>query len=273
VSPEPQTPFEEFLQGTYEIRADGNPRWFHLRSPGAPIFLRANHGFLHTPDGKRLKSLHIPREAPEIRFGYSTRAHGPTSLHIQWDGHEQWVPIRAKSTFFSAFLDWVESFIFAIALFLVLRAFVIETFQIPSESMIPTFYKGDRLFASKFSYIFRSPYRGEIIIFRAPPHPDLVFIKRVIGLPGDTIEIRDGVTYVNNSPIEEPFVAAASFRNFGPFTVPPGHYFVMGDNRNNSSDSRVWGPVPRKNLVAKPILLFWPPNRFRFIRGYPIRIE
>jgi signal peptidase I len=273
LNPESQTAFEEFLRGSYEVTANGVPRWFHFGPPGAPVFLRANHGFLHTRDGKRLKSLHIPCEASEFRFGYSTRAHGPTTLRIQWDGKEQWVPIRAKPTVFSGLLDWLESLVFAIALFLVMRAFVVETFQIPSESMIPTFYKGDRLFASKFSYVLRSPYRGEVVIFRAPPKPDLVFIKRIIGLPGDTVEIRDGVTYVNGIPLQEPFVAAAPLRDFGPLTVPSGNYFAMGDNRNNSSDSRVWGSVPRKNLIAKPILLFWPPNRFRFIRGYPLNLE
>lgn len=265
--------FDEFLRGTYEIPANGRPKWFRLNSPGAPVFLHANHGFIHTLDGKSSKTLHFSRDATGIQFGYSTRAHGPTALRVQWDGREQWVAIQARPTLLSTLLDWVESLVFAVALFLLLRAFVVETFQIPSESMIPTFYRGDRLFASKFSYLFRSPYRGEIIIFRSPPNPDLIFIKRVIGLPGDTVEVRDGVTYVNGKPLEEPFIAAASLREFGPLVVPDNSFFVMGDNRNNSSDSRVWGPVPRKYLVAKPILLFWPPNRFRFIRGHPLRIE
>lgn len=271
LNPESRISFDEFLRGNYEISANGVPRWFSVEAPGTPVLLRANHGFIHTAQGKRLKSIHISRDAPEIRFGYSTRVHGPAALKLQWDGKEQWIPIRARPTLLSHLLDWLESILFAVALFLVLRAFVVETFQIPSESMVPTFYKGDRLFASKFTYLFRDPYRGEIIIFRSPPNPDLIFIKRVIGLPGDTVEIRGGITYINQRPLEEPFLAAAAIRDFGPFTVPENSYFVMGDNRNNSSDSRVWGTVPRKNLVAKPILLYWPPQRLRFIRGYPLK--
>ncbi len=109
-------------------------------------------------------------------------------------------------------------------------------------------------------YLFGGPQRGDIIVFRAPTQPDKDFIKRVIGMPGDTVEIRGGQVYINDQPIEEPYI-----RDRAPYVVPrqvvpPNHYFVLGDNRPNSSDSHVWGLVPAENIVGRAWVSYWPPN-------------
>jgi signal peptidase I len=155
---------------------------------------------------------------------------------------------------------------------LAIRAFVIEAFKIPSGSMIPTLLVGDHIFVNKLAYgplipfskkrlwSAMPPKRGDVIVFAFPENPEEDFIKRVIALPGDTIEIRGGQVYVNDQLIDEPYI-----RDKAPYlvprqTVPPDHYFVLGDNRPNSSDSHVWGLVPADNIIGRAWVSYWPPN-------------
>lgn len=149
----------------------------------------------------------------------------------------------------------------------VVRPFVVEAFFIPSESMAPTLQEGDRVLAAKFAYRFADPERGELVAFKDPENGDQVDIKRVVGLPKDTVAIRDGVLFVNGEPRREPYVnhrlTDANF--FGPKTVPKGHVFVMGDNRSNSRDSRFFGPVPEEDLLGRVSLRFWPLDRAKLL--------
>ncbi|HDK26359.1 MAG TPA: signal peptidase I [Candidatus Atribacteria bacterium] len=147
-------------------------------------------------------------------------------------------------------------------------AFIIITFigqvtVVRGASMEPTLHNGERLIANKISYRFESPERGEIIIFRPPIEIKRNYIKRIIGVPGDKIEIINGEVFLNEEKLEEPYVKYKSFENLSAFIVPPDSYFVLGDNRSNSSDSRYWGFVPRKNIVAKAWVVFWPLNKIR----------
>jgi signal peptidase I len=131
----------------------------------------------------------------------------------------------------------------------------------------------DRVLANRFIYHFRDPKRGEIIVFKTPGpnpvcndgHPGETFVKRLIGLPGETVTEKDGYIYIDGHPLKEPYVQGQRRdHQSGTWKVPPGQYFFMGDNRNQSCDSRTWGAVPRKNLIGEVFFVYWPPNRIGF---------
>ncbi|MEK7705595.1 MAG: signal peptidase I [Myxococcota bacterium] len=207
-----------------------------------------------------------------------------------------------------AWRESMESIGVAVLVALLLRAFVVEAFKIPSGSMIPTLAIGDQIFVNKYVYGLRIPFtsirlvdfsvpnRGDVIVFICPEPPNEDYIKRVVGLAGDEIEVREGLVYVNGTPLGRtplgadefidrdtatsrwyPFEAYAFHEktgdkeytviqdrrarhagsSFGPVTVPQGHVFVMGDNRDHSSDSRFWGPVPLSNILGRSLFVWW----------------
>jgi signal peptidase I len=143
------------------------------------------------------------------------------------------------------------------------RPFIVEAFWIPSASMVPTLKYGDRVLVNKFIYRFTEPQRGDIIVFKSVEGDGQDLIKRVVGVPGDEIAVRGGKLFVNGEPQKEPYVNKKfpdrSF--YAPTTVPKDHVFAMGDNRANSQDSRVFGPVPEQNIEGEAFLRFWPPDR------------
>ena len=147
-----------------------------------------------------------------------------------------------------------------------IRQFIAEPRYIPSESMVPTLEVNDRLMVEKVSYWFHPPNRGDVVVFWPPDrlkeqNPELkkdAFIKRVIGLPGDKVEVREGKVFINNQPLIEDYIAAKPNYQWGPEIVPDNSYLVLGDNRNNSYDSHFWGYVPRKNLIGRAAFRFWP---------------
>jgi signal peptidase I len=143
------------------------------------------------------------------------------------------------------------------------RPFVVEAFWIPSGSMIPTLQINDRVLVNKFIYRFTEPERGDVVVFQSVDDPDTELIKRVVAIPGDRISVRSGRLIVNGERQREPFTNKKfpdrSF--FAPTTIPKGHVFVMGDNRANSQDSRVFGPLPKKNIEGEAFLRFWPLDR------------
>ena len=131
----------------------------------------------------------------------------------------------------------------------------------------------DRVLANRFIYHFRNPKRGEIIVFNTPPEAKIrcgaggTFVKRLVGLPGETVSERDGIVYINGVELKEPYIAPDRRDHEPPRTwakIPKGYYFFMGDNRAQSCDSRVWGPVPRRNLIGEVFFVYWPPNRLGF---------
>ncbi|MEM1171807.1 MAG: signal peptidase I [Cyanobacteria bacterium P01_H01_bin.35] len=157
----------------------------------------------------------------------------------------------------------------ALSLSLFVRILIAEPRYIPSNSMIPTLEVGDRLVIEKVSYNFHPPGTGDIIVFEPPQQlqrygytKNQAFIKRIIGLPGDIIRIEDGIVYINEQPLTENYIAEPpEYALPSSFQVPEDKYFVMGDNRNNSNDSHVWGFLPRKNIIGRAIFRFWPYQR------------
>jgi len=151
-----------------------------------------------------------------------------------------------------------------------IHTFMAELRYIPSESMEPTLEVGDRLLVEKLSYRFHLPQRDDLVVFKAPPaliaqnlHDDL--IKRVVGLPGDIVQIRHGQTMINGKVITEPYMKEPLTYDYGPITIPKQQYFVLGDNRNYSYDSRLWGFVPQQNIVGHAFIRIYPLTRFRVL--------
>jgi signal peptidase I len=154
------------------------------------------------------------------------------------------------------FIDTVETILLALVLFLVINALSARV-RVENVSMQPTLQPSEFLLVNRVAYKFGQPSIGDIIVFHAPGANDTDYIKRVIGLPGDQIRITDGIVYVNNQPLYEPYIAEAP-RYTGTWDVPPNEYFVLGDNRNNSSDSHMWGFVPHEDIVGRALLIYWP---------------
>lgn len=145
------------------------------------------------------------------------------------------------------------------AAFLLWR-FVLLNAQVPSGSMENTIMSQSRIMGLRCAYWFSVPERGDIVVFYAPDHPDTLYVKRVIGLPGDTVEVVDGQTYVNGEPLEEDYLPEPMWGDYGPYHVPEGAYFMMGDNRNHSSDAREWDNtfVYEDAIVGKAYFSYWP---------------
>lgn len=162
----------------------------------------------------------------------------------------------------------IQILVIALLLALLIRTFVAEPRYIPSDSMVPTLQVGDRLVVEKISYRFRLPATGEIVVFDPPQQlqiqgyaKDQAFIKRVIGLPGQEVKVQKGKVYLNNQPLEEDYIAEPPNYQWGPQIVPQNQLFVMGDNRNNSNDSHVWGFLPIRNVIGHAFFRFWPTSR------------
>jgi signal peptidase I len=157
--------------------------------------------------------------------------------------------------------DVLETIFLALFLFLGINA-VSARIKVESVSMQPTLYEGDFVFVNQLAYRLGEPQRGDIIVFRYPPDPTQIpYIKRVIGLPGDQISISNGEVFINEHRLTEPYIAAPPARG-GNWVVPPDSLFVMGDNRNNSSDSRAWGFVPLENIIGKGEVIYLPASHF-----------
>ncbi|MHB0976967.1 MAG: signal peptidase I [Candidatus Aquicultorales bacterium] len=165
--------------------------------------------------------------------------------------------------------EYVVLVMIALALSFGIRATVAEVRVVPTGSMIPTIQVGNRLLTLKVVYYYSDPKRGDIVVFSPPENLRAKFtepfVKRVVGLPGDTVEVRDGRTFVNGREYYVPSADIPKY-TYGPATVPAGHYFMLGDNRNQSYDSHEWGFVPRENVIAKALVVFWPLENAKVLR-------
>lgn len=164
--------------------------------------------------------------------------------------------------------ETIETIIWALVLAFVLRTFVIQAFWIPSASMVPTLEPNDRVIVLKFWYSMPGvdPKRGQIAVFKYPVDPRRDFVKRIIGLPGDTVEMRQGVVYINGKEIFEPYVKNTDTFDMLPVKVPEKSYFCLGDNRPNSQDGRFWGFVPKNFLRGPAVFRYWPIHRIGTIK-------
>jgi signal peptidase I len=205
------------------------------------------------------------------------------------DGHHRtWNPVtratRGLPRGWRIAIDWVVTIIGAVAIVLAIKAWVVNPYRIPSSSMEPTLHCArpqpgcearfsDRVLANRFIYHFRQPHRGDIIVFKTPPLAKQkcgaggTFVKRLIGLPGETWEEKNGFIYIDGKKLIEPYIKSGrrdTGTSYPPRKIPDGMYFMMGDNRTQSCDSREWGPVPRGNLIGEVFAVYWPPNRIGF---------
>lgn len=165
--------------------------------------------------------------------------------------------------------DIIITVLAALAIFLVLHA-TIGSFKVYGMSMIPGIKHGDFIMVNKAVYYFQNPQRGEVIVFHSPRTPNTDLVKRVIGLPGDTVEVKNGKVYVNNIPLIEPYILETPNYRYPLEQVPSDQYFVLGDNRNNSADSHTGWFLPRQNIVGKAWISYWPPPNWMVIRHYPL---
>lgn len=195
--------------------------------------------------------------------------------------------MRQKDSRKAIILEWVESIVVALVLALVIRHFVIQAFKIPTGSMRMTLIEGDRILVNKFIYgakvpftdlrlpALRQPKRGDVVVFVYPEDPKKDFIKRLVGLPGETVEIKKGNIYINGELCRDISLYNRYYYNrpetvYGSegeaVNVPRDSYYVLGDNSASSRDSRYWGFVPKKNMLGEAVLIYWPPNRIRIIK-------
>ncbi|RJO63861.1 MAG: signal peptidase I [Candidatus Omnitrophota bacterium] len=191
----------------------------------------------------------------------------------------------AKTRIWSVLREWTESLLIAFMLAMVIRTFFVQAFKIPTGSMRQTLIEGDVILVNKFLYgpkipfmdirLFglREPRRGDVIVFIYPKNTKKDFIKRLVAVGGETVEIKNGTVYVNDKPLTDPVFSQRYYYNRGSWgeggvkiRVPENNFFVLGDNSASSEDSRYWGFVPRKNILGKAVLIYWPFPRVRIIR-------
>lgn len=182
------------------------------------------------------------------------------------------------------FMDIIETAVAALSIFLVVYLFLMQPHQVNGNSMYPTYEDREYLMTDKISYRTGEPKRGDVVVFHAPAGAHCPtgtgcdFIKRVIAVPGEVVEVTNGKYYINNQLLEEPYLPdtfvtyPGAFTSNGPVVVPPGEYFVSGDNRSHSSDSRAFGFVPKENIVGRVFFRYWPPGRMGAISrfDYPL---
>lgn len=167
-----------------------------------------------------------------------------------------------KNSIWKELWEYIKMIIFVVAVVLVVNNFLLINARVPSESMENTIMTGDRFFGNRLAYLFDDPERFDIVVFKYPDDESQLFVKRVIGLPGETVEIKDGKVYINGSqtPLDDSFTPETPMGDYGPYVVPEGSYFMLGDNRNHSGDSRFWKQpyVEKEKIVGKAIFRYFP---------------
>ncbi|SKB76431.1 signal peptidase I [Lachnospiraceae bacterium] len=161
---------------------------------------------------------------------------------------------------FKEIVEWVIVILVAVLVSLFINNFIIVNATVPSSSMEKTIMTNDRVIGFRLAYMSNEPERGDIIIFRFPDDESILYIKRIIGMPGETVDIRDGKVFIDGKELDEPYLSVVTEGDYGPYEVPEGHYFMLGDNRNNSADSRFWKNtyLSADKIVGKAVLRYWP---------------
>jgi signal peptidase I len=166
----------------------------------------------------------------------------------------------SKGKILREIVDWLKYIAIAVVLALLINNFVLINAEVPTGSMEKTIMVKDRLFAFRLSYVFSEPKRGDIVVFKFPDNETIPYVKRIIGLPGETVEIIDGKVYINDKLLDEPYLTVVPQGSWGPYHVPADSYFMLGDNRNTSVDSRFWENtyVHKDKILGKIFLRYWP---------------
>jgi len=180
------------------------------------------------------------------------------SLETETEGEEP--KPGQQSSFFRFLVDVLETLVLSVLLFLGINA-ISARIRVDGSSMEPSLHSGEFVIVNRLAYKFGEPEHGDVVVFHFPGDPDQEYIKRIIGLPGDRVRVMEGAVYVNDQAIDEPYIAALP-KYQGSWTVPGDGIFVLGDNRNNSSDSHNFGPVPMENLIGEAFFIYWPPTNW-----------
>ncbi len=230
-----------------------------------------------------MSEIELDRPAPEPELAPPTPEAAPEQPE---DSPSAALPIIGGAV--AIVWEFAQTILLALLLFFLIRN-VVQNFRIDGISMEPNFHNGQFLIVNRYAYCpglhfeipplgiklnktwcVTQPKRGDVIVFEYPLDTSRDFIKRVIALPDEAVEVREGKVYVDGKLMPEPFGPNPSARSFGPLKVPPDTVFVMGDNRNNSSDSRSWGPLPQEDIVGKAILSYWPPTLWAVVPQYDL---
>ena len=191
--------------------------------------------------------------------------------------YSEWQAVRSdwRSWLKRMWKEWGEPFLIAAVIAIFIRTYVVGPYKIPTGSMRTTLLEGDRIFVDKITYRFRAPHRGEIVVFKYPLDPKKDFVKRLIAFGGEEVEIRDGGVFINGKRLENPPQILSHYyynrsewayaKEGQKIKVPPGSFFVLGDNSAQSSDSRNWGFVPDRNLIGRAFLIWWPIDRMGLV--------
>ncbi len=164
--------------------------------------------------------------------------------------------------------SWILVILLAFCLSVLIRVYVVQPYRVEMTSMLETLYPNDLVLVDKLTYRFTSPKRGEVVVFTPPNNLSDKYIKRVIGLPGERIEIRNGKTYINGKPLDEPYIYTPMEYDYGPVEIPEGTVFVMGDNRGVSLDSRSFGPIEITRIVGRALLVYFPFNHMENLNAF-----
>jgi signal peptidase I len=177
-------------------------------------------------------------------------------------------PDSSRASLLRAFWELLHDLAVAVLFCFFLVTFVGQAFRVQGTSMLPMLEDGERIIVNKLVYRFRPVGRGDVVVFWYPKDPSVSFIKRVVGLPGDVVELRQGFLFVNGKAVEEPYLSPRyrDDESYAPVEVKPGYYYVLGDHRNSSNDSRSWGEVPAKYIYGRAEARFWPPAKIGVIR-------
>jgi signal peptidase I len=187
----------------------------------------------------------------------------------------------AKKAYFFT-LDLLQTVLLAASIFLVIYIFLFRPFQVSGDSMYPTFKNGEYILTNLIAVKINGIQRGDVIVFQAPPDHEKDFIKRVIGLPGETVKLKGGYVYINGKRLDESAYLSSDVKTYGgaflkdnqPYTIPPNNYIVMGDNRPFSSDSREWGLLAAKAIIGKSFFVYWPLNHMRLVHNpFPAALQ
>lgn len=192
---------------------------------------------------------------------FDTEATPLSPITEEGEGVEE--PVKNPGGGWRFLRDILETLVLAALLFIAINA-VSARIRVDGSSMVPTLHDGQFVMVNRLAYRFGSPNHGDIVVFPSPQNPDQEYIKRIIGLPGDSVGIANGKVYVNDQALIEPYIDAAP-RGQGAWVVPEGHVFVLGDNRNNSQDSRNFKYIPLENVIGKAIFIYWPPTDWGII--------
>lgn len=206
----------------------------------------------------------VEREVPTVYYQNTPPPTQPTAEQPQKTTLKDVPSIFAKRIV-NFFLDFLETIVVALSIFVVVYLFLFQPHEIKGSSMEPSFHNNEYILTDKISYRFHQPQRGDVVIFKAPKNPDVDYIKRVIGLPGERVKILGGSVYINDEKLSEAYLNDSTNLFPGSYmeegreiTVPDGKYFVLGDNRNHSSDSREFGPIAIDTIIGRAFIRYWP---------------